>query len=125
VLYNKSTHYVKSFARPFFQKDFLRYVRYYNFIRPNTELRYFLPFPTLDFWYFHFAFQSWFSCSFSEPEYSSCLLNAVCHVASKSGIRYTLSRKVALPFDFDTVNVIYDTSMKIHLRSTPILTPYN
>jgi len=53
----------------------LGYFRYYDFIRPNTALRY--------FWYFltgslpfGLALQYWFSCSLSKPMQSSCHLNA-------------------------------------------------
>ena len=49
----------------------------------------------------------------------------MCRVASNQVFRYTLSRWVADPIDFDTVKVIFDTSIRVCLRSTPITTPYN
>ena len=49
----------------------------------------------------------------------------MCRVASNQVFRYTLSRWVADPIDFDTVKVIFDTSIRVCLRSTPITTPYS
>ena len=49
----------------------------------------------------------------------------MCRVASNQVIRYTWSRWVADPIDFDTVKVIFDTSIRVCLRSTPITAPYS
>ena len=116
---------MKSFARPAFLRDSLGYVRYYDFIRPKVKHRYSLPFPLWDFRLSCLSSWLWFSCSLFEPSYRSCPLNAVCRIASKQVFRYTLSLGVALPLDFGTVKVIFDTSIRVHLRSTPITTPYN
>jgi hypothetical protein len=117
---------VKSFARPDFHQNSLGYVRYYDFIRPKRLALLLSTFSTLGFLVFLLKHPyAWFSCSLSEPGYRSCPLNAVCRVAGKSGFRYTWSRRVALPLDFDTINVIFDTSIRVHLRSTPISIPYN
>ena len=49
----------------------------------------------------------------------------MCRVASNQVFRYTWSRWVADPIDFDTVKVIFDTSIRVCLRSTPITAPYS
>lgn len=88
----------------------LGYIRYYDFIRPNTKLRYFPAFP--------FGIFAVFACHFCigspvpllSPDIGLALLMP-CAVQPVNRLPATLkSRRVALPFDFDTVKVIFDTS---------------
>jgi hypothetical protein len=75
--------------------------------------------------HFHFTLQYWFSCFLKKPEQRSCPLNAVRCVTSKSGCPLHFVSRGGDPLDFTTVKVIFDTSMRIHLRSTPLLIPYS
>lgn len=89
---------MKSFARPGFHRNSLGYVRYYDFIRPGTVLRYFSHFLTGSL-PFRLPLQFWFSCSFTEPKQGSCRLYAVrcvpgCQVSG------TLCLSRSLPFRF-------------------------
>lgn len=89
---------MKSFARPDFHRDSLGYVRYYDFIRPKTVLRYFWHFLTGSL-PFRFTLQFWFSCFFTEPGQGSCRLYAVWCVPS-SQVSGTLGLSRSLPFRF-------------------------
>ena len=116
---------MKSFARLAFLRDSLGYYRYYDFIRHSVGASLLSAFSIRIPSIFASHLLPCFSCSSSKPRFRSCPLNAVCRVASNQVIRYTLSRWVADPIDFDTVKVIFDTSIRVCLRSTPITTPYN
>lgn len=117
---------MKSFANTDFHQNSLGYSRYYDFIRPKHLALLLSTFSALGFLVFLLKHpNAWFSCSLLEPSYRSCPLNAVCRIASKQVSATLLSLGVALPLDFDTVNVIFDTSIRVYLHSTPITTPYN
>ena len=116
---------MKSFARLAFLRDSLGYYRYYDFIRHSVGASLLSAFSIRIPSIFASLLLPCFSCSSSKPRFRSCPLNAVCRVASKSGGRYTLSLGVARPLDFDTVKVIFDMSIRVHLRSTPVSIPYN
>ncbi len=73
--------------------------------------------------HFCFTLQRWFSCSLIEPGQGSCRLNAVRCVTSNQVIRYTYISRGRSPLDFTAVNVIFDTSITVHLRSTPLSIP--
>ena len=75
--------------------------------------------------HFRFALQHWFSCSLIEPGQGSCRLYAVRCVTGNQVIRYTSISRGRSPLDFTAVNVIFDTSITVHLRSTPLPLPYN
>jgi hypothetical protein len=75
--------------------------------------------------HFRFTSQYWFSCFLKKPEQRSCPLNAVRCVTSKSGYPLHSVSRGGDPLDFTTVKVIFDTSMRIHFSSTPLLIPYN
>jgi len=89
---------VKSFARPGFHRDSLGYVRYYDFIRPRTVLRYFWHFLTGSL-PFRLTLQFWFSCSFTEPKQGSCRLYAV-RCVPDSQVSGTLGLSRSLPSRF-------------------------
>lgn len=75
--------------------------------------------------HFDFALQLWFSCSLTEPGQGSCRLYAVRCVTGYQVIRYTLISRGRSPLDLTAVKVIFDTSITVHLRSTPLSLPYN
>ena len=89
---------MKPFARHTFRRGSLGYVRYYDFIRPRTVLRYFWHFLTGSL-PFGLALQFWFSCSFTEPEQGSCRLYAV-RCAPGCQVSGTLCPSRSLPFRF-------------------------
>ncbi len=65
-----------------------------------------------------------FSCSLKETKQSSCPLYAVRRVTVNQVNYYPLISRGRSPLDFTTVKAIYDTSIRVHLRSTPLLIPY-
>ena len=116
---------MKSFARHAFLRNSLGYFRYYDFIRLSAGASLLSAFSIRIPSIFAYHLLPCFSCSLSKPRYRSCPLNAVRRVANKQESRYTLSLGVARPLDFDTVKVIFDMSIRVHLRSTPVSIPYN
>ena len=57
------------------------------------------------------------------PRQSSCHLNAGYHASNNQVIPCTLLSRSRKPLDFDTLIVIYDTSITVYFRSTPLSTP--
>jgi hypothetical protein len=108
-------HRVKPFANPYFREVFFGYVHYYGFIRHTLKALLLSTLPMQAFSLLTLHLQDCFSCSFDEPKQSSCRLY--------TGCRIVVIARSRQPLDFDTVKVIFDTSITIHLRSAPLFVP--